>query len=154
MEDHATPLEGGDEVSTVFIRQDPFIDSVYISNYNVMFALGQVVGVYAILYLIGFTLTYPWTSRLFNASLIKLLYKVKHTSAGRNLDQVPEHIVSNQKGGVSAVDDKNARKRKQKMPDNRIQPQNEIAVTSLSTKISMLWEKLDGVRWKRLKANI
>jgi hypothetical protein len=55
----------------------------------------QVFGAAAIIYFLGFILSQPWTRRLFSASLIKLLYKVKHTSSGRELDKVPKHLLQN-----------------------------------------------------------
>jgi hypothetical protein len=36
----------------------------------------------------------------------------------------------------------------------RVQPQNELPLQDKADMISQLWEKLDTVRWKRLKANI
>ena len=38
---------------------------------------------------LGYLFTSFWTHRLYNASMIKHLYKVKHTSAGRDKKAVP-----------------------------------------------------------------
>ena len=51
--------------------------------------LAQVIGAVTLLNFVGLMLTSFWTNRLYNASMIKHLYKVKHTSAGRDLKPVP-----------------------------------------------------------------
>ena len=79
----------GDESVTIYLRQDPFQETIYISYYTILFQLGQIAGAVLFLYTLGFTLTFFWTSRLYNASLIKQLYTVKHTSAGRDLEIPP-----------------------------------------------------------------
>jgi len=47
------------------------------------------VGALTLLNFLGLLFTSFWTNRLYNASMIKHLYKVKHTSAGRNHKSVP-----------------------------------------------------------------
>ena len=54
-------------------------------RYNVLFMLAQLVGALALLNFLGVLFTSFWTNRLYNASMIKHLYKVKHTSAGRDI---------------------------------------------------------------------
>lgn len=75
--------------SLVYVRQDPFKETVYVLRYSVLFMLAQLVGALTLLNFLGFLFTSFWTNRLYNASLIKHLYKVKHTSAGRDLKPVP-----------------------------------------------------------------
>lgn len=76
---------------SIYIRQDPFKETVYILRYNVLFLLAQLMGALTLLNFLGYLLTSFWTSRLYNASMIKHLYKVKHTSAGR---QIPSILTS------------------------------------------------------------
>ena len=73
----------GDNSVTIYIRQDPFRETVYISYSSLLTQLGQLAGVVLLLYFIGFVLTAFWAYRFYNVSLIKQLYTVKHTSAGR-----------------------------------------------------------------------
>jgi len=47
------------------------------------------MGALTLLNFIGWFFTSFWTNRLYNASMIKHLYKVKHTSAGRDINPVP-----------------------------------------------------------------
>lgn len=47
------------------------------------------MGALTLLNFLGFLFTSPCTNRLYNASMIKHLYKVKHTSAGRDLHAIP-----------------------------------------------------------------
>ena len=47
------------------------------------------MGALTLLNFLGFLLTSFWTNRLYNASMIKHLYKVKHTSAGRDFTPAP-----------------------------------------------------------------
>ena len=69
----------------VYLRQDPFKETIYIARYNFLFLFAQLVGALTILNVFGYLTTSFWTHRLYNASMIKHLYKVKHTSAGRDL---------------------------------------------------------------------
>lgn len=82
------PIGDSDDQSrfstVVYVRQDPFKETVFILKYSVLFMLGQLVGLLSLLNFIGLLLTSFWTNRLYNASMIKHLYKVKHTSAGRD----------------------------------------------------------------------
>ena len=74
------------ESITIYLRQDPFKETIYQAKYSILFNLGQMVGALNLLHLVGWLLTAFWTYRLYNAALIKQLYKVKHTSAGRDID--------------------------------------------------------------------
>jgi len=87
--DPPSDLDSAEVSSTIFVRQDPFKATVYIQRYNLLFMLAQLVGAMTVLNFIGFVLTSFWTNRLYNASMIKHLYKVKHTSAGRDLKPAP-----------------------------------------------------------------
>ena len=75
--------------SIVYVRQDPFKETVYILRTGLLFMLAQLVGALTLLNLLGFLATSFWTNRLYNASMIKHLYKVKHTSAGRDFTPAP-----------------------------------------------------------------
>ena len=75
--------------STVYFRQDPFKQTIYIQKYNFLYLLAQLVGALTLLNFLGYLFTSFWTNRLYNASMIKHLYKVKHTSAGRDNKPVP-----------------------------------------------------------------
>ena len=88
-----------------------------------------------LLYFIGFVLTAFWAYRFYNVSLIKQLYTVKHTSAGREF-QLPSPRNSNQINPL-------------------VNPASDsLPLKSDAEKVSKLWEKIDYVRWKRLRANI
>ena len=54
-----------------------------------LFMIAQLVGALTVLNVLGYFFTSFWTNRLYNASMIKHLYKVKHTSAGRDHKPVP-----------------------------------------------------------------
>ena len=58
-------------------------------RYNLLYNLAQLIGALTLLNILGFLFTSFWTNRLYNASLIKHLYKVKHTSSGRDVKPVP-----------------------------------------------------------------
>ena len=75
--------------SSIYVRQDPFKETIYISRYNILFMLAQLVGALTLLNFLGYLITSFWTNRLYNASMIKHLYKVKHTSAGRDHKVIP-----------------------------------------------------------------
>jgi len=72
----------------VYIRQDPFKETIYIQRANVLFLLAELVGAMSLLNFFGLVFTSFWTNRMYHASMIKHLYKVKHTSAGRDLKPV------------------------------------------------------------------
>ena len=61
-------------------------------KYNVLLILAQIVGALFFLYVLGYLLTFFWTSHLYKASMIKGLYKVKHTSSPSNLGQYGEKL--------------------------------------------------------------
>jgi hypothetical protein len=52
--------------------------------------LAQLVGALTLLNFVGYMITNFWTNKLYNASMIKHLYKVKHTSAGRSHKKIPQ----------------------------------------------------------------
>ena len=74
---------------SIYFRQDPFKQTIYIRRFNILYLLAQLVGALTLLNILGYLLTGFWTNRLYNASMIKHLYKVKHTSAGRDLKSIP-----------------------------------------------------------------
>lgn len=74
---------------TIYVRQDPVKDTIYIRRFNVLYLLAQLMGALTLLNFLGFLMTSFWTNRLYNASMIKHLYKVKHTSAGRDDRPIP-----------------------------------------------------------------
>ena len=74
---------------TIYLRQDPFKQTVFIRRFNLLYLLAQLVGALTLLNFLGFLFTSFWTNRLYNASMIKHLYKVKHTSAGRDDRPIP-----------------------------------------------------------------
>ena len=67
--------------------------------------------------------------------MIKQLYTVKHTSAGRDV-KIPPPVAGNK---INPLGER---------------PQDENPLQSDAAKLSTLWEKIDHVRWKRMKANI
>ena len=66
--------------TTIYIRQDPFKETIYVAKNNILLVFAQIVGALAFIYAIGYLLTAFWTRYRFRASLIKGLYKVKHSS--------------------------------------------------------------------------
>ena len=125
----------GDNSVTIYIRQDPFRETIYISYSSLLTQLGQLAGVVILLYFIGFMLTAFWAYRFYNVSLIKQLYTVKHTSAGREFE-LPSPRNANQINPL-------------------VNPASDsLPLKSDAEKVSKLWEKIDYVRWKRLRANI
>ena len=125
----------GDNSVTIYIRQDPFRETVYISYSSLLTQLGQLAGVVLLLYFIGFVLTAFWAYRFYNVSLIKQLYTVKHTSAGREFVLQSPHASNQINPLVNPASD-------------------SLPLKSDAEKVSKLWEKVDFVRWKRLRANI
>ena len=95
---------------------------------------------------LGFLFTSFWTNRLYNASMIKHLYKVKHTSAGRDHKPIPmsKHSPTEEN---KAKADPTGKKKKDKDVDQK-------PLQSSGTRISELWERLDSIRQKRLRANV
>ena len=66
--------------TSIYIRQDPFKETIYLAKHNILLVFAQIVGALAFIYAIGYLLTIFWTRYRFKASLIKGLYKVKHSS--------------------------------------------------------------------------
>ena len=108
--------------------------------------LAQLVGALTLLNFLGFLFTSFWTNRLYNASMIKQLYKVKHTSAGRDHRPAPmsKHSPTDEN---TAKADPTGKKKKEKDVDQK-------PLQSSGTRISNLWERLDSIRQKRLRANV
>lgn len=139
------PENSDQELSfSIYIRQDPFKETVYILRYNVLFLLAQFMGALTLLNFIGYILTSFWTSRLYNASMIKHLYKVKHTSAGRQLPSALTSKLTPQEGDSNKAGDEK----------KKVEPVDQRPVQSSGARISDLWERLDGIRLKRLRANV
>ena len=100
--------------------------------------LAQLVGALTLLNFLGFLFTSFWTNRLYNASMIKHLYKVKHTSAGRDHKPIPmsKHSPTEEN---KAKADPTGKKKKDKDVDQK-------PLQSSGTRISELWERLDSIR--------
>ena len=86
--------------------------------------------------ILGFLFTSFWTNRLYNASLIKHLYKVKHTSSGRDVKPVPMGFHS------PSVENK----AKENPLGKGRKDVNQAPLRSSGTYISYLWERMDAVR--------
>ena len=70
----------GDSSVTIYLRQDPFKETIYVAKLNILLIFAEILGALAFIYVIGFILTAFWTRYRFQASLIKGLYKIKHSS--------------------------------------------------------------------------
>ena len=115
-----------------------------MAKYSVLFMLAQLVGALALLNFLGYLLTSFWTNRLYNASMIKHLYKVKHTSAGRDLKPVPfsKHAPTEEN------------KEKEDPLGKEVKDADQKPLKSSGDQISNLWERLDMIKQARLRANV
>ena len=94
------------------------------------------MGALTLLNFLGVMFTSFWTNRLYNASMIKHLYKVKHTSAGRDLRPVP----------MSKHSPSEENKEKDDPTGKKSNDAIQRPLASSGSKISDLWERLDAVR--------
>ena len=122
-------------------------------KHNVLLILAQIVGALFFLYVLGYLLTFFWTSHLYKASMIKGLYKVKHTSSPSNLGQYGEKLpekMADIKAEDKALLQKNSEKGKKKFgclskkkedlgPPTWAQ---RFEVAS-GARISSMWDRLD-----------
>lgn len=123
---------------SLYIRQDPFTETVYVSRLDILAALAQVAGLILLLWSIGVILTHFWTTRLYSAELIKKLYTVKHTSAGR----LGSHGTKGNKKNQIATEKDGVSETNIKIPKEG------------STEITALWNKLENLRLSRMRDNI
>ena len=85
---------------------------------------------------LGILLTSFWTNRLYNASMIKHLYKVKHTSAGRDFKPVP----------LSKHSPTEENKEKSDPLGLTVKDADQKPMKSSGKWVSELWERLDAIR--------
>ena len=74
--------------------------------------LAQLVGAFSLLNFLGVLFTSFWTNRLYNASMIKHLYKVKHTSAGRDIRKAVPLISESEDNAAKPKKSKKGKKNK------------------------------------------
>lgn len=153
---------------SLYVRLDPFKETIYIQKHNLLFMLAQLVGALTVVNFFGYLLTSFWTHRLYNASMIKHLYKVKHTSAGRDKKAVllspaqpqeekEEEKLKKQNSVVSKKkSSKNNKVGTVHSDPTRVEMPEHLKPKSVATgmMISDLWERVDAVRMRRLQANI